>query len=120
MTLQPCPSRAEGRLWSLFGAHTTLLSPCQCVHCLSVHDTMLTSTAVLAPCDVLHGNGARGYSRFVEVGRVVLVNRGPDEGKIAVIVDVVDQQRVSDEPQLRDGLPLFATVSFHVVICFML
>merc|ERR1712100_201343 len=34
-----------------------------------------------------------GYSRFVEVGRVVLVNRGPDEGKIAVIVDVVDQQR---------------------------
>eukprot|EP00618_Florenciella_parvula_P034801 CAMPEP_0119471928 /NCGR_PEP_ID=MMETSP1344-20130328/4194_1 /TAXON_ID=236787 /ORGANISM="Florenciella parvula, Strain CCMP2471" /LENGTH=152 /DNA_ID=CAMNT_0007504785 /DNA_START=13 /DNA_END=471 /DNA_ORIENTATION=+ len=30
------------------------------------------------------------YTRFVEVGRVVLINYGPDAGKIAVIVDVVD------------------------------
>ncbi|KAA0148868.1 hypothetical protein FNF29_06342 [Cafeteria roenbergensis] len=34
------------------------------------------------------------FRRFVQVGRVVLVNYGPDEGKLAVIVDVVDQSRV--------------------------
>ncbi|RKP24539.1 60S ribosomal protein L14 [Syncephalis pseudoplumigaleata] len=32
--------------------------------------------------------------RFVEVGRVVLVNYGPDAGKLAVIVDIVDHNRV--------------------------
>jgi len=29
----------------------------------------------------------------VEVGRVALINSGPDEGKLCVIVDVVDQNR---------------------------
>jgi len=28
---------------------------------------------------------------FVEIGRVVLVNYGPDSGKLAVIIDIVDQ-----------------------------
>jgi hypothetical protein len=37
----------------------------------------------------------RVYKRFVEIGRVVLVNNGPDAGKLAVIVDVLDQNRVS-------------------------
>ncbi|KAI9597549.1 putative 60S ribosomal protein L14 [Syncephalis fuscata] len=32
--------------------------------------------------------------RFVEVGRVVLVNYGPDAGKLAVIVDIIDHNRV--------------------------
>jgi|TARA_B110000090_G_C13286495_1_gene410201 large subunit ribosomal protein L14e len=36
-----------------------------------------------------------GFSRFVEVGRVVLINYGPDAGKIATIVDIVDAKRVS-------------------------
>ena len=31
---------------------------------------------------------------MVEIGRVVLVTRGPDTGKICAIVDVVDQNRV--------------------------
>jgi len=31
------------------------------------------------------------YENFVEIGRVVLVNYGPDAGKLAVIVDIVDQ-----------------------------
>ncbi|KAJ3064853.1 60S ribosomal protein L14, partial [Podochytrium sp. JEL0797] len=34
------------------------------------------------------------YNRFVEVGRVVLVNYGPDAGKIAVVVDIIDHSRV--------------------------
>lgn len=33
------------------------------------------------------------FKRFVEVGRVALINSGPDEGKLCVIVDVVDQNR---------------------------
>jgi large subunit ribosomal protein L14e len=33
------------------------------------------------------------YKRFVECGRVVLVNYGPDKGKLATIVDVVDQNK---------------------------
>lgn len=35
------------------------------------------------------------YKRFVEIGRVVLINEGPDQGKLCVIIDVVDQRRVS-------------------------
>lgn len=30
------------------------------------------------------------YSRFVEVGRIVLMNYGPETGKLACIVDIVD------------------------------
>ena len=33
------------------------------------------------------------FKRYVEVGRVVLVNYGPDAGKLATIVDVVDQNK---------------------------
>ena len=36
-----------------------------------------------------------GFTRFVEVGRVVLINYGPDAGKIATIVDILDSKRVS-------------------------
>eukprot|EP00051_Salpingoeca_urceolata_P026150 m.476270 g.476270 ORF g.476270 m.476270 type:complete len:135 (-) comp20484_c0_seq1:34-438(-) len=33
------------------------------------------------------------FKRYVEIGRVVLINSGPDAGKTAVIVDVIDQNR---------------------------
>lgn len=33
--------------------------------------------------------------RFVEIGRVVLVNKGPDAGKLATIVEIIDHKRVS-------------------------
>merc|ERR1711944_22341 len=33
------------------------------------------------------------YTRFVEIGRVAYVSFGPDEGKLCVIVDVIDQNR---------------------------
>lgn len=36
------------------------------------------------------------YKRLVEIGRVALINSGPDEGKLCVIVDVVDQNRVRE------------------------
>ena len=34
------------------------------------------------------------YKRFVEIGRVVLINDGPDRGKLCVIIDIVDQRKV--------------------------
>ena len=34
------------------------------------------------------------FSRYVEIGRVALVNYGPDYGKLATIIDVVDGNKV--------------------------
>ena len=34
------------------------------------------------------------FTRFVEVGRIVLINKGEHVGKIAVIVDILDHNRV--------------------------
>ncbi|KAG6582745.1 60S ribosomal protein L14-2, partial [Cucurbita argyrosperma subsp. sororia] len=34
------------------------------------------------------------FKRYVEIGRVALVNYGEDYGKLVVIVDVIDQNRV--------------------------
>merc|ERR1712146_873112 len=33
------------------------------------------------------------YARLVQIGRVCLINYGPDAGKLAVIVDIVDENR---------------------------
>lgn len=35
------------------------------------------------------------FSRNVEIGRIAMVNYGPDYGKLVVISDVVDGNRVS-------------------------
>ncbi|KZO91989.1 60S ribosomal protein L14 [Calocera viscosa TUFC12733] len=44
------------------------------------------------------------FKKFVEVGRVVLVNQGPSEGKIAVIVEIIDHNRaIIDGPST--GVP---------------
>ena len=46
-----------------------------------------------------------GFSRFVQVGRVALVNYGPLAGKLCTIIDVVDLQRVLiDGPQSVTGV----------------
>uniref|UniRef100_A0A7S3GTF9 60S ribosomal protein L14 n=1 Tax=Spumella elongata TaxID=89044 RepID=A0A7S3GTF9_9STRA len=46
-----------------------------------------------------------GFTRFVEVGRVVLINFGPDAGKLATIIDIVDGKRVLiDGPQSVTGI----------------
>ena len=46
-----------------------------------------------------------GFTRFVEVGRVALINYGPDAGKLCTIVDVVDQKKVLiDGPQQETGV----------------
>lgn len=38
--------------------------------------------------------------RYVEIGRVAMVNYGPDYGKLVTIVDVVDQNRVRSSLKL--------------------
>mmetsp|Transcript_18532 Transcript_18532/g.47679 ORF Transcript_18532/g.47679 Transcript_18532/m.47679 type:complete len:131 (+) Transcript_18532:58-450(+) len=45
------------------------------------------------------------FKRFVEIGRVVLISYGPDAGKIATIVDVIDQNRLLlDGPEKLTGV----------------
>ncbi|KAH3743745.1 60S ribosomal protein L14 [Pelomyxa schiedti] len=45
------------------------------------------------------------YKKFVQVGRVVLVNYGPDNGKLATIVDIIDENRVLiDGPRSVTGV----------------
>ena len=34
------------------------------------------------------------FQKFVQVGRVVYIAKGEDAGKIAAIVDIIDQNRV--------------------------
>ena len=36
----------------------------------------------------------QSFKRFVEVGRVALINYGSDEGKLVVIVDIIDGNKV--------------------------
>lgn len=43
------------------------------------------------------------FKRFVEVGRVVLVNDGPSAGKIAVIAEIIDHNRVSQVSNAHPG-----------------
>jgi len=33
------------------------------------------------------------FKRFVEVGRIVLINYGPEKGQLATIIDIVDQNK---------------------------
>ena len=45
------------------------------------------------------------FSRFVEVGRIVLVNYGPDAGKLATIIDIVDGNKcMIDGPVPKTGV----------------
>ena len=34
-----------------------------------------------------------GFNRYVEVGRVVMINHGPEAGKLATVIDIVDQNK---------------------------
>ena len=55
------------------------------------------------------------FKRYVEIGRVALVNYGKDYGKLVVIVDVIDQNRVCSI-----SLPLLIFLGFDVSICVWL
>ncbi|TYZ58659.1 hypothetical protein PybrP1_003805 [[Pythium] brassicae (nom. inval.)] len=52
------------------------------------------------------------FNRFVSIGRVALINFGPDSGKIATIIDVVDENKA-----LIDG-PFSVTGVNRQVISF--
>ncbi|KAI8913037.1 translation protein SH3-like domain-containing protein [Powellomyces hirtus] len=47
-----------------------------------------------ADLDMFFCHFSQVFNRYVEVGRVVLVTYGPDAGKLAVVVDIVDHSRV--------------------------
>mmetsp|Transcript_17203 Transcript_17203/g.24318 ORF Transcript_17203/g.24318 Transcript_17203/m.24318 type:complete len:135 (+) Transcript_17203:140-544(+) len=50
------------------------------------------------------------FTRYVEVGRVCIVNFGPEEGKLATIIDIVDQNKC-----LIDGPADITGVSRQVI-----
>ena len=50
------------------------------------------------------------FKRYVQVGRVVLINHGPDAGKLATIIDIVDQNKC-----LVDGPAEITGVSRQVI-----
>jgi ribosomal protein L14E/L6E/L27E len=45
------------------------------------------------------------YKRFAEIGRVVLINYGPDAGKLATIVDIVDHTQVRSRSRTSTAHP---------------
>merc|ERR1712130_169749 len=45
------------------------------------------------------------FQRLVQVGRLCLINQGPDEGKLCVIIDVIDGTRaLVDGPSTINGV----------------
>ncbi|KAL3940621.1 MAG: hypothetical protein SGBAC_004877 [Bacillariaceae sp.] len=50
------------------------------------------------------------FNRYVEVGRVVLINFGPETGKLATVIDIVDQNKC-----LIDGPAEITGVSRQVI-----
>lgn len=50
------------------------------------------------------------FKRYMEVGRVVLINFGPEEGKLATVIDIVDQNKC-----LIDGPASLTGVSRQVI-----
>lgn len=59
---------------------------------------MLTLSTLLSP-------PSQSHSRFVEIGRVVMINFGKEEGKLATIIDVVDANRaLIDGPHAKTGV----------------
>jgi hypothetical protein len=61
----------------------------------------------------------QGFTRFVEVGRVALINYGPSAGKLCTIIDIVDQQRVSDDVGPRTDYSTYIIVRIFVEFCFV-
>ena len=56
-------------------------------------------------CGPLLAGAMTLFKRFVEIGRVVLISYGPDAGKLATIIDVIDANRVLlDGPEKLTGV----------------
>jgi large subunit ribosomal protein L14e len=55
------------------------------------------------------------FKKFVEIGRVAYINAGPEAGKIAAIVNVIDQNRVLvDDPTSGVRRQTYAMKQFHL------
>ena len=62
----------------------------------------------------------QGFTKFVQIGRVVRINYGHDEGKLATIVDIVNDKRaLIDGPTsgvARQVIPIrrLTLTQFHI------
>lgn len=61
------------------------------------------------------------FKRFVEIGRVAYISFGPHAGKLVAIVDVIDQNRVSEIglSSVSITLDLFYIVFFKLCFYFL-
>jgi ribosomal protein L14E/L6E/L27E len=57
------------------------------------------------------------FNKFVQVGRVAVIAIGPQEGKLCVILDIIDQNRVStsDTDRYADTYPKTDNLKFFFV-----
>jgi len=55
------------------------------------------------------------YQRFAEIGRVVLIQYGPEAGKLATIIDIVDQNRVSIMKMLNEECCSDCTTPYQII-----
>ena len=53
-----------------------------------------TPLATACPLCVHHASASQTFSRFVEIGRICVVNFGPDAGKLCTIIDLADGTKV--------------------------
>uniref|UniRef100_A0A2P2LFF4 60S ribosomal protein L14 n=1 Tax=Rhizophora mucronata TaxID=61149 RepID=A0A2P2LFF4_RHIMU len=60
------------------------------------------------------------FKRYVEIGRVALINYGKEHGKLVVIVDVVDQNRVPPSPRFQTDFLLLSFYSDLLLLFFYL
>jgi hypothetical protein len=54
------------------------------------------------------------FKRYVEIGRVALINYGPEAGQLTTIVDIIDQNRVgptTSTGQARAAVPPHLSLS---------
>ena len=56
------------------------------------------------------------FKRYVEIGRVAQINYGKEYGRLVVIVDVIDQNRVTPPPPKFLPLITFKHTHLHVFL----
>eukprot|EP01119_Soliformovum_irregulare_P013234 TRINITY_DN3512_c0_g1_i1.p1 TRINITY_DN3512_c0_g1~~TRINITY_DN3512_c0_g1_i1.p1 ORF type:complete len:161 (+),score=40.53 TRINITY_DN3512_c0_g1_i1:60-542(+) len=60
---------------------------------------------------------SRLFTKFVEIGRVAVVNYGPDSGKLVTVIDIIDQNRVLvDGPRSITGVPRHALKTQYLTL----
>ena len=83
-----------------------------CVRVRVAHSLVFAELFDLARPRTVLRTSKMSFNRFVQAGRVCLINYGPLEGKLCVIVDIIDNNKVSCSAVWRITLPFAAVANF--------